>query len=107
MKVLRSLYRFDNRKPVSDIYLMDLYKIPPPHLYLRQTRLIYFARFVRYSPRPLVSIVASLSSFKDSWYSLITEDLKWLCASVSQLNHFTSSDFSSHEFLDVVSGTRW
>jgi len=107
MKVLRSLYNFDHKKPVSDKFLSDLYGIPSPSLFIRQSRLIYFARFVKHAPKPLVSVVSSLAGFKDSWYSMVCKDLEWIISVDSNLNRFSSNDLRSQEFLDIVTGPKW
>jgi len=107
MKVLRSLHNFDHKRPVSDNFLIDFYKIPSPSLFLRQSRLIYLARFIKHAPKPLVSAVAALANCKDSWYSLIFEDLKWIISVDSQLNRFSINDFNSQDFLSILTGPKW
>ena len=61
----------------------------------------------KFAPTPLVSVVASLAAFKDSWYSIVLKDLEWIISVDSHLSHFTVRDLCSPEFLAIVTGPKW
>ena len=67
---------FPDQTLVTDQFLIDVYRILSPSLFLGWSRSIYFSQVIQYAPKPLVSIVASLANFKESWYNIVLTDFE-------------------------------
>ncbi len=112
MRVLRAVakrYNVDTDVHFSDRDVLNELQAPDTSRLLDFRRLVFYQRFLRWAPKPIVAQVQAASAFPNSWGASVERSLQWLWETAPQLEHLPSPSPSCAEWTEFVrsAGKAW